>query len=108
MKTNIGHLEAAAGVAGVMKVVLALRNERIPPHLHFYQAESASRLFTTAVSEIPVQARAAAPLDNAAHGGREARSASAARMRTVVLEEPAPLVPPPEDIELAGTPSIFC
>lgn len=35
VKTNIGHLEAAAGVAGVMKVVLALQNDRIPGNLHF-------------------------------------------------------------------------
>jgi acyl transferase domain-containing protein len=35
VKTNIGHLEAAAGVAGVVKVVLSLQNERIPAHLHF-------------------------------------------------------------------------
>ncbi|MBK7660402.1 MAG: SDR family NAD(P)-dependent oxidoreductase [Betaproteobacteria bacterium] len=34
-KTNLGHLESAAGVAGVMKVVLSLVHERIPPHLHF-------------------------------------------------------------------------
>lgn len=35
IKTNIGHLEAAAGVAGLLKVVLALRRREVPPNLHF-------------------------------------------------------------------------
>ncbi len=35
VKTNIGHLESAAGVAGVVKVVLSLKNEVLPKNLHF-------------------------------------------------------------------------
>jgi acyl transferase domain-containing protein/acyl carrier protein len=34
VKTNVGHLEAAAGVAGAMAAIQALRHRTIPPHLH--------------------------------------------------------------------------
>jgi phthiocerol/phenolphthiocerol synthesis type-I polyketide synthase E len=35
LKANIGHLDAAAGVAGLIKTILILRNQMLPPGLHF-------------------------------------------------------------------------
>jgi amino acid adenylation domain-containing protein/non-ribosomal peptide synthase protein (TIGR01720 family) len=37
LKTNIGHTDAAAGVAGLIKTVLALKHQLLPPSLHFEQ-----------------------------------------------------------------------
>ncbi|MFI2215100.1 type I polyketide synthase, partial [Streptomyces sp. NPDC020141] len=34
-KTNVGHLEAAAGIVGLLKAALSLRHRRLPPNLHF-------------------------------------------------------------------------
>lgn len=35
VKTNIGHLDAAAGIAGLIKTILSLKNKQIPPSLNF-------------------------------------------------------------------------
>ncbi|NEQ48307.1 MAG: SDR family NAD(P)-dependent oxidoreductase [Leptolyngbya sp. SIOISBB] len=37
VKSNLGHLDAAAGVTGLIKTVLALQHRQIPPSLHFEQ-----------------------------------------------------------------------
>ncbi len=44
VKTNIGHTTAAAGVASVIKVLMALRHRKIPPSLHFERENRHLRL----------------------------------------------------------------
>lgn len=40
VKSNVGHLDTAAGVTGFIKTVLALKNKLIPPSLHFEKPNS--------------------------------------------------------------------
>jgi|GEM_PF-2351605 len=54
VKTNFGHLELAAGIAGLIKVVLALQHEKIPPNLHLKQLNPYIRLDKTPLS-IPTE-----------------------------------------------------
>jgi acyl transferase domain-containing protein/SAM-dependent methyltransferase/aryl carrier-like protein len=56
VKTNIGHLESAAGIAGLIKTVLALRHREIPPHLH-YRTPSPHIAWDTLPIEVAVTRR---------------------------------------------------
>lgn len=89
VKTNIGHLEAAAGIAGFIKAALALEKRSVPPNLHFQSpnphiAFDALRLrVPTAREPWPAEARALAGVSSFGFGGTNCH---------VVLEgPPAPL-----------------
>lgn len=54
VKTQIGHLEAAAGAAGLIKTALALNHQRIPPNLHFREPNPAIP-FSDLRLQVPVE-----------------------------------------------------
>lgn len=56
VKTNVGHLESAAGIAGIVKVLLMLRHGQIPPHLQLKNVNPLLRLDELPI-EIPTQIR---------------------------------------------------
>lgn len=54
LKNNIGHLEAAAGIASLIKVTLAMKNETIPAHIHFHTLNPKIDLHSIE-AEIPIE-----------------------------------------------------
>ncbi|TJZ49606.1 SDR family NAD(P)-dependent oxidoreductase [Streptomyces piniterrae] len=56
VKTNLGHLEAAAGIAGLMKVVQSLRHEELPAHLHL-QERNPQIAWDDLLLDVPTEAR---------------------------------------------------
>ena len=90
VKTNIGHTEGAAGVAGLIKLVLSLHNKVIPPHLHFREPnplfpweQSAIEVPTTPVEwEVPAGSRRI--------GGLSSFGFSGTNVHMIVAEAPQP------------------
>lgn len=93
VKTNIGHLEAAAGVTGLIKLVLSLQHRTIPRHLHF-DAPSPHIQWADHPMEVPTDARPWAPIDGLRIGGVSSFGFSGTNAHVLVQE--APSSPEPE------------
>ncbi|AUX48180.1 polyketide synthase [Sorangium cellulosum] len=100
VKTNVGHLDAAAGVAGLIKAALAVAHGRIPPSLHFRAPNPALDLENSpfrVATELAAWSTPGAPrragVSSFGIGGTNAH---------VVLEEapPPPAADPPRPCEL--------
>ena len=89
VKTNVGHLETAAGVAGLLKAMLVLQHRKIPPSLHFntpnphIDFEKLKLRVPTAVEPLPeMNGECLAGVNSFGFGGANAH---------VILTEPPPL-----------------
>lgn len=90
VKTNIGHTESAAGMAGLIKTALSLKHKIIPPHINFKNINPAIELgdhvkIPTAITPWPQHdGMARAGVNSFGFGGTNAH---------VLLEEPPPALP---------------
>ena len=108
VKTNVGHLEAAAGVTGLIKLILALRHKQIPPHLHMTapnpHIDWTAIPLTVADSVMPW-----VPIDGRRIGGVSAFGFSGTNAHVVVEEAPAETSPPPSSLHSqAGQSASVC
>ena len=95
VKTNIGHLEAAAGIAGLIKLVLALGRRKIPPHLHLRKLNPLIVLADTPLA-VPAEL-----IDWPASGGSRFAGVSSfgfggTNAHVIVGEAPAAAAAPPD------------
>ncbi len=99
VKTNVGHLEAAAGLSALLKTVEALRHRTAPPHLHLERLNP--RIAELGIDRVPIEIpREALPL--LPIGGRRLAGVSSFGFSGtnvhVVLEEPPSAAPAPGDL----------
>ena len=96
VKTNIGHLESAAGIAGLIKVILQLKHQEIAPHLHLKQLNPYISL-----QEVPLYI----PTECQPWSSKDTRLAGVSAFSYggtnahVVLEEASLPIPQPKQIE---------
>jgi phthiocerol/phenolphthiocerol synthesis type-I polyketide synthase C len=93
VKASIGHLESAAGVAGLIKLVLSLEHEEIPGQVHWQRPSSHVR-WEELPLEVITDARALEPIEGRRIGGVSSFGFSGTNAHLVVearsLEAPDP------------------
>jgi acyl transferase domain-containing protein len=97
VKTNIGHLDTAAGVAGLIKTTLALEHEAIPATLHFTQPNPKIDFAATPFAVVAEKAswpRAAAPR----RAGVSSFGIGGTNAHVIVEEAPAAPARPSRDV----------
>jgi acyl transferase domain-containing protein/acyl-CoA synthetase (AMP-forming)/AMP-acid ligase II len=101
-KANVGHLEAASGVVSLIKVALALRNERIPRQIHFERLPASLGLDPAVIAV--VDAAASWPRgQRPRYAGVSAFGLGGSNAHAVLREAPAPR---PRE-EKTGAPQLF-
>ncbi|MFG2310940.1 type I polyketide synthase [Streptomyces sp. NPDC048566] len=100
VKTNIGHLGAAAGIAGLIKAVLALEHRQIPPSLHFERPNPLID-FAAGPFRVPTALEDWPALGHPRRAAISAFGIGGTNAHVILEEAPAPApVPPraPEDV----------
>ncbi len=100
IKTNIGHAEAASGIAGLLKTVMAMRHEAIPPHLHF-STPNPGIPWADLPLRVPTQAEAWPRSERVRRAGVSSFGFSGTNAHVVLEEAPlrSPAAPP---VQAAG------
>ena len=94
VKTNIGHLEAAAGIASVIKVALAAWHRQLPASLH-HVSGNPNIPFTRLKLHVPTEACPWSPNDPTVYAGISSFGIGGANAHAIMASAPAAAIEPP-------------
>lgn len=99
VKTNLGHLESAAGAAGLIKTILALNHGEAPPHLHLDRPSPAIE-WDRVPADLPRETTPIRERDGRRLAGVSSFGGSGTNAHAVLAVAAEPSPPPPESAAL--------